>query len=375
MDIAWFTDTWLPNRDGVVTSLLSFMGEMEKRGHNIYIFAPGEGKEERTYYYKSFTFPPYPQYKFPTPLSLLSRRTSRIIKEIDADIIHSHSPGITGLHARIASIKTNTPMIFTFHTFIDDSVYLLFKNNFLQEKTKQFIYRWLRIYAAGCRCIVVPSPYVKRRLMKIIPEANFEIIPTGIDMERFEKGNGERIKERFPDKKIILHVGRVVKEKNIEVLIKAAPRIIKKLDAVFIIVGEGPHRKKLEKMVEKMQLSSHFIFTGFVNDDELLDYYKAADVFAFPSKYETQGLVAFEAMAAGVPVVASREKALPDFIKEGENGYLASADSDEEFAEKILMALEDKEIAERAKKFVRNYTVEKMAIKLEEVYVRYGNKM
>ena len=68
-------------------------------------------------------------------------------------------------------------------------------------------------------------------------------------------------------------------------------------------------------------------------------------------------------------------KALPDFIKEGENGYLASADSDEEFAEKILMALEDKEIAERAKKFVRNYTVEKMAIKLEEVYVRYGNKM
>lgn len=350
---------------------------MERRGHNIYIFAPGEsdGREGNVFYYKSRTFPPYPQYKFPTPLSLFSRRTVRAIKKMNVDIIHSHSPGITGLHGRIAANKAGIPLFFTFHTFIDDSVYLLFRSKSLQNATKQFIYRWLRIYTHPCRCIIVPSPYVKRRLAEIIPNARFEIIPTGIDLKRFEGGDGRKIKEKFPDKKIILHVGRVVREKNIELIIKAAPHILKKIDAVFVIVGEGPHKNALEKMVKEKHLSPHFIFTGFVDDRELMDYYKAADVFAFPSKYETQGLVALEAMAAGVPVVAAREKALPDFIRDGENGYLADADDEVEFAEKIMRATEERDVMARARKFVMDYSIERMAEKLEEVYEKYGDKM
>ncbi|HHO57059.1 MAG TPA: glycosyltransferase, partial [Thermoplasmatales archaeon] len=210
---------------------------------------------------------------------------------------------------------------------------------------------------------------------EMIPNARFEIVPTGIDLKRFEEGDGRKIKEKFPDKKIILHVGRVVREKNIELIIKAAPRILKKIDAVFIIVGEGPHKDTLEKMVKEKHLSPHFIFTGFVDDRELMDYYKAADVFAFPSKYETQGLVALEAMAAGVPVVAAREKALPDFIRDGENGYLADANDEMEFAEKVMRAMEERDVVARARKFVMDYSAERMAEKLEEVYEKYGDKM
>jgi len=375
MDIAWFTDTWVPNRDGVVTSLLSFKKVMEQEGHHIYIFAPGLRKKEEygVFYYRAFSFPPYPQYRFPTPLSIFSRRSISLVRKIGVDIIHSHSPGTMGLHARIASSKTKIPMVFTFHTFIDDSVYLLFKNEKLQNASRNFIYKWLRWYTKKCRCVIVPSYYVKKRLEKIIGEREFEVIPTGIDIEKFSRGNGTAMRKKYGNKKIILHVGRVVKEKNIELLIKAAPHILKKMDAIFIIVGEGPHRKNLEEMVRKMNLAPHFIFTGFVEENELLDYYRAADVFAFPSTYETQGLVALEAMAAGVPVVGARAKAIPDFIKDGENGYLTNPYDALEFAHKIMEAMGDKEIIKRAKKFVEEYAIEKMAERLKEVYEKYGN--
>jgi len=369
MEIAWFTDTWLPNRDGVVTSLLAFKKVLERKGHIIYIFAPGEKNEEREnlFLYKAKTFKPYPQYKFPSILSIFSPRTKRIIRKIQPDVIHSHTPGIMGIHAILASHAIDMPLFFTFHTFIDDSVYLLFKSGKLQNITKKFIYRWLRWYCGNCSCIIAPSNYAAKRLTGICKK-DVKILPTGIELERFEKADGKKIRERWQGKKIILHVGRIVKEKNIEILIEAAPYILSKIDAIFVITGDGPYKTTLQKMAKKKGLEEHFVFTGFVSDEELSSYYKAADVFAFPSTYETQGIVAFEAMAAGVPVVAARAKALPDFIKDGENGFLASPYDAKEFAEKIITAIENKEIARKARDFVKEYSIEKMADRLVKIY-------
>ena len=369
MEIAWFTDTWLPNRDGVVTSLLAFKKVLERKGHIIYIFAPGEKNEEREnlFLYKAKTFKPYPQYKFPSILSIFSPRTKRIIRKIQPDVIHSHTPGIMGIHAILASHAVDMPLFFTFHTFIDDSVYLLFKSEELQNLTKKFIYKWLRWYCSNCSCIIAPSNYAAKRLASICKK-DVKILPTGIELERFEKANGKKIRERWQGKKIILHVGRIVKEKNIELLIEAAPHVLSKIDAIFVITGDGPYKTTLQRMAKKKGLEEHFVFTGFVSDEELVSYYKAADVFAFPSTYETQGIVAFEAMAAGVPVVAARAKALPDFIKDGENGFLASPYDAKEFAEKIITAIENKEIARKARDFVKEYSIEKMADRLVKIY-------
>ena len=146
-----------------------------------------------------------------------------------------------------------------------------------------------------CCCIIAPSGYVIKRVEELCHK-EIALLPTGIDMKKFEQGNGEKIRKHYKNKKIILHVGRIVKEKNIDVLIDAAPEVLKKIDGVFIIVGEGPARKILEEKVKNKNLHEKFVFTGFVEDNELADYYKAGDVFAFPSTYETQGIVAFEAM-------------------------------------------------------------------------------
>ena len=370
MKIAWFTDTWLPARDGVVNSLLMFKKELEKRGHDIFIFAPGERNDEKgnIFYYKSRPLRAYKNYRVSSLPSLFSRRTIKIVNKIKPDVIHSHSPGIIGIHAVIASYKLKIPLFFTYHTFVDDSVYLFFRKERTQEIVRKLVYKWLRWYFRRCSCIIAPSKYTAKILNEKIMEREIKVLPTGIDIEKFSNGDGNEIKKRYDGKKIILHVGRVVKEKNLDLLIEAAPYILEKMEAVFIIVGEGPAKEELEEKVRRMKLQEYFVFTGFVKDEDLPNYYKAADVFVFPSVYETQGIVAFEAMAAGVPVAASTAKALPDFIKDGENGCLFNPYNARECAEKIVKVMENKEIVRKASEFVKEYSIERMTDKLLDIY-------
>ncbi|MBC7080648.1 MAG: glycosyltransferase [Thermoplasmatales archaeon] len=370
MKIAWFTDTWLPTRDGVVTSLLAFKKEIEKKGNEVYIFAPGKEncENDNVFYYKSRPFKKYENYRFVSFPSFFSKRTERIIEKIKPGIIHSHSPGFMGVHALIASYKKEIPLFFTYHTFIDDSAYLIIRDKNFQNFAKKLLYQWLRYYMKRCSCIIAPSNYTARYINEKIIEKNIEVIPTGIDLKRFEtKKNRSGIKKEDGNK-IILHVGRIVKEKNIDLIIESAPYILKKIDAIFLIVGEGPARKEYEEKVKEKGLQNSFIFTGFVDDEKLLHYYASSDVFVFPSIYETQGIVALEAMASGLPVVAARAKALPDFIRDGENGYLFDPQNVKEFAEKVIKAIEDKKIAERGMEYVKNFSIEKMAEKLVSLY-------
>jgi len=366
MEIAWFTDTWLPTRDGVVNSLLSFKEVIESKGNKVYIFAPGNKNElqDNIIYYKAKPYSKYPNYRITAISSLFSKRTLKIIKSIKPDIIHSHSPGIIGTNAVISSHFAKIPLVFTYHTFLQDSVY--FFSEGMQKFSKKLLEIWLKWYFRRCNVIIAPSKYVANQLEKY--NKKIEIIPTGIDIKKFEKGNGKRIKSKFEGKKLILHVGRIVKEKNIDLLIKAAPHIIDKIDAIFLIIGEGPAKIELEKMVKKMGLEKEFLFTGFIPDEELADYYRAADVFIFPSTYETQGIVVLEAMASGLPVVAARARAIPEFVFDGENGFLFSPGDEKELAEKILIGMDAKDVVKKARKFVEKYSIEKMGEKLIEFY-------
>lgn len=374
MKIAWFTDTWIPNKDGVVTSLLLFKGKLEEKGHDISIFAPSDHSycENNIYYYKSKKFPPYPNYRFPLLRSLLSNRTLRIIKKIKPDIIHSHSPGVLGLHAVRASNEYEIPLLFTYHTLIDDSVYLLTSNTKGQKLAKKGVELWLKWYCGKCVEIIAPSQYAAQRI-KQYTNTDISIIPTGIDIKQFKEGNTKNIKKKYENKKIILTVGRIVREKNIKLLLDAAPLILKEVDAVFIIVGEGPEKPNLEKYALKKNLKNNVVFTGYISDSDLRSYYKAADAFAFPSTYETQGIVAFEAMAAKVPVVAVKSKAIPDYIIDGKNGYLVHPSNEKELAEKLLNALKNKEIIKSGYEFVKQYSIENMADKLSNLYENYEN--
>ena len=375
MDIAWFTDTWLPTRDGVVTSLQSFKEGLEKRGHQIYLFVPGtenwHDPEESIFYYKGRVFKGYPNYRIPSLLSLLSKRTKRCIKEIQPDIIHSHGPAIMGIHAINAALGNTAPLLFTYHTMLEDSLHFLTTSPAGQAVAGRLLRIWLRWYFHRCQGIITPSHAAAEEINRYSKVA-IEVIPTGINLKRFLYADGALIRQRHGlHGPVILHVGRITKEKNLDLLVTAARRILKeKPEAVFVIVGEGPYTKAIQQHVEKQGLTEHFLFTGFVSDEELPSYYAAADVFAFPSTYETQGIVAIEAMATGLPVVAASARSLPELINDGETGFLFQPGNADALADAILKALKG-DVALEAKRTAMAFSQEQCTDRLLSYYKRF----
>ncbi len=375
MDIAWFTDTWLPTRDGVVTSLQSFKGELEERGHRVYLFAPGtenhDDLDENIFIYKGRTFRGYPSYRVPPIRSLLTRRTERHIARIQPDIIHSHGPAIMGVHAVKAARHSNAPLLFTYHTMLEDSLHFVTTMPLTQAIVGRLLPIWLRWYFHRCQGVIAPS---RAAAMEISRYSNvpIEVIPTGIDLQRFHQADGTRVRHRHDlAGAVVLHVGRIVQEKNLDLLVWAAPRILReKPDAMFVVVGTGPYAPAVQRHVEQKGLSDHFVFPGFVPDEELPGYYAAADVFAFPSTYETQGIVAIEAMVTGTAVVAAAARSLPELIRDGENGFLFQPGDMGALADRVIEAL-DADVEAAARRTAEEFSRERCTDHLVSYYERF----
>ncbi|MDD2655220.1 MAG: glycosyltransferase [Candidatus ainarchaeum sp.] len=372
MKIAYFTDTYLPNVDGVVTFLLAYRAELEKRGHEVYIFTPGskrdkaENKDKRVYYFTSASFKPYPDYR----ISLFPFLSAvKLAKEIKPDIIHSHGIATTGLAAIQCAQKLRVPAIASFHTMAPEATHYLTKNEGMQKFLEDVAWKYLKWYYASFEPVLAPSGYTAD-ILKAHGIGNVQVLPSGIDSKSFAKADGEAVRKRhgLGKKKVILHAGRMVMEKNLDLLIDEAQSIINKQpNARFMLVGKGPAEEHYKARVQAKGLGDYFIFTGFVDGKELPDYYAAADVFAFPSKFDTQGLVVLEAMASGTPAVVPTKSAAAELIEEGKTGYSFTEPVD--FREKVLLAMERKdEMGKAAREAARKYDKEIMVGKLEDLY-------
>jgi len=133
-----------------------------------------------------------------------------------------------------------------------------------------------------------------------------------------------RNKFNLPDKRTVLYLGRIDKDKSIEVLVRAIPDVLRKIDAHFVITGTGGELDNMKSLVLELEIDSAVTFIGFVehNSPDFVGLYKNASLFAIPSTIETQSLVTLEAMSAGLPIVAARAGALPELVHNGKNGYL-----------------------------------------------------
>jgi 1,2-diacylglycerol 3-alpha-glucosyltransferase len=379
MKIAMFTETWLPIKDGVVNSILSSKEELVKSGNEVYIFAPAEEEkddfEQGIFYYKAKPVKGYTSYKLALKPTPFYQRTAQLMKELDIELIHSHSPGPLGVRGVAASYRLDLPLVFTYHTYVPDVVRYLPLEEPSQLIIQPIMDHWIRWYLRRCDAIIIPT---KSRANELKEQAKLGdikqmfIVPTGINPSKFSKGDGERIRNALgvEDKRIILYVGRIVKEKNLNLLISAAPLVLKSIpDALFLLVGEGPVRNELQEKVKEKGLTNNFIFTGFVPEEELVDYYHSADAFVFPSTFETQGIVLLEAIASGLPVAAANTSPFPEIIKEGWNGFLFDPFDPKDCARSIGKALKNRElITKNAKETLKEFTTEKCTKKLLEVY-------
>ena len=335
MRIGLFTDTYPPYINGVSTSIAMLKKALEKKGHQVFVVAinPENGKYSYEENGKVIRIPgiPIPIYDY----RLSGIYPVRIIKKIrkwNLDVIHSHTEFGVGTFARIIAKQFNIPLVHTYHTMYEDYVHYITKGYF-DGASKKIVEYLTKFYCDKTTTeLIVPTKktydFFKE---KYHVDRNIYIVPTGIEIERFYK---EKHKEKDTEylrkelgikksDKVILFVGRLGKEKSVDVLIDGHASIVKKHpNAKLLIIGDGPDMEHFRKLVSKHKLDDKVLLIGKVPWEVIPKYYQLADIFATASRTETQGLTVIEAMAASIPVVAADDESFKNIIIDDLNGYL-----------------------------------------------------
>ncbi len=378
LNIAFYTDSFFPAVDGVVTSIKNTTRELEKRGHNVYIFAASnrDGKKavevsgmnkSKVFLTYGIKFRKYPQYHIPIYPAMPTLR----FNSLKIDLIHAHTPFFMGLSAIAMAKSSRLPIVGTFHTLLTDNKVLNeYTDLILKELAKKYAWSYLRFFYNRCDSVIAPSRSIMQLLQSKGVKKEINIVPNGIDLNRFNrKVDGSKVRERLigssPYKNIVMYIGRASREKRLEVMLKAA-RIARK-DLLFVIGGTGPARAYYEAMARRYKLNN-VKFVGFVNDEELPEYYAAADVFCIPSTFETQGIVSLEAMACGTPVVGADRLALHELIENGKNGEKFAPGNYIECEEKIEKVINNISSYKDVVKTAKLYSIEKTTDKLVDIY-------
>jgi len=376
LKIAMFTDSYYPTVDGAVVSLTTTSRELKKRGHEIVVFAPAPiGSREaldlpdRVVWLPAKPFRKYEGYR----MAIYPGNTFDEIRKEKPDVIHSHGIGFAGIQALLASRKTGIPNILTYHTMFNDAAPYYSPVPLPQDIIDRLVWYYHRNYLRRPAAVITPTDAIRREMVRhgIVPK-KWEVLPTGVDCNRFNmslNGDGVRDSLGIGDRKMILSVGRVAKEKNIRLLLSAFSLLMERNgNSVFVIAGSGPALGEHKDFALNLGLGENVIFTGFVPDDELPGYYAACDAFVIASKFETQGLVALEAMACGKPVAGINFRAIPELITHRENGFLFE-DDPSSCAEALESAIvSGKELSREARRTAETYSLEKCTSRLIEIY-------
>ncbi len=318
------TNTYTPIVGGVERSINSFSGVLKKKGHEVIIVAPSfenmpENEEGviRVAAIEKFNHTDF-SVNLPVPGLL-----DKLVKRFKPDIVHSHHPFAMGDIALRLSGQYSIPLIFTYHTMYEHYIHYLPVHN---QLIRRFVTELSAGYANLVNRVIVPSRSVKDVLHGRGVHVPIEVIPTGIDIRKFKKGNRNNIRQKLHIDKnafVIGHVGRLAEEKNLEYLARGISILLKKeKDSHFMVVGEGELKKKMKRVFIQSGVDGRVHFTGILEKQDLVDSYHAMDIFAFTSRSETQGVVLAEAMACGTPVVAIDAQGVRDIVKDRVNGRL-----------------------------------------------------
>jgi len=371
-----FTETWLPNRDGVVTSLVTFRKGLEKLGHEVFIFAAGstemrdQNTDDRVRIYTGPTWTPYPDYR----IALQPGPTNKRLGRLGIEVIHSHGTAFMGIKAVRCARFQDLPFVLTFHTRVEDATGYVTEHPAREAVLKSLIWSWHRWYFNRCDGIVTPTRTVQRDLLREVPDyiRRVFVVPTGIDVERFSSANGKAMREKFEldHARLVLSVGRIAWEKNIGTLIEAAALLEKRGEEVtFALAGRGPALDHFRSEVKRRGLEDRVRFLGFVPDDDLPALYHAADAFLMTSTFETQGIALLEAMAAGLPVAAADSGGPTEFVRDRENGFLFEGRNPEACAQAVLDALNaPTQLRQRGRETAKEYTNENQTKALVNAY-------
>jgi 1,2-diacylglycerol 3-alpha-glucosyltransferase len=374
MKIAMFTNTYLPHVGGVARSVNTLEEACRRQGHEVKVIAPQfDGAEESPDVLRVPAIQHFNGSDFcvRVPLPNVIRD---FVEDFGPDIIHSHHPFLLGDAALRESWKMQAPIVFTHHTLYERYTHYVPLDS---PALKRMAIQLATEYCNLCDRVIAPSESIAKLLRDREVRVPVSTIPTGIDTAAFASGDGAAFRKQagIPEHaRVIGHVGRLAKEKNLVFLAEAvAPRLKADSEAVFLLVGDGDAREEITKILVGAAGPERVFAVGKKSGKDLTGAYAAMDWFVFASQTETQGIVLAEAMAAGNPVVALDGPGVREILKNGENGLLLPGHAGAaEYGAALGRLMTDEGLsrryAENARRIAEEYETDRCANRMIECY-------
>lgn len=314
MRIALFTETFLPKVDGIVTRLKHTVEQLQRLGDQVLVFSPDGGLTEyqgaQIHGVSGMAFPLYPELKLALPRPSIGEA----LENFGPDLVHVVNPAVLGLAGIYYAKTLNIPLVASYHTHLPK-----YLEHYGLGMLEGVMWELIKAMHNQARLNLATSTAMQQELTEHGVE-RVEVWQRGVDTDLFRPelaspAMRDRLSQGHPEAPLLLYIGRLSAEKEID---RIKPVLESMPGARLALVGDGPYREELENHFEGT--NTHFV--GYLAGEELASAYASADVFVFPSRTETLGLVLLEAMAAGCPVVAANSGGIPDIVTPGENGFL-----------------------------------------------------
>ncbi|MDZ7664655.1 MAG: glycosyltransferase [Desulfotignum sp.] len=377
--VMFFTNNFFPFISGVTISIERLLRGLKAQGHEVKVIAPrydqnGEPRDDTLRVRTLFAFGSRREFRL---ANIFQPGIGKLFNQYKPDIVHLHHPFWLGSRGLRLARRHKVPAVYTYHTRLEMYAHYvplpgrIFRNFLSHELILHFCSR--------CDGVIVPTFSTEEYLRLIGVKSPIFVQPTGIDFQRFNHRDQDRIanlKRQYhiaDNDKVLVSVSRLGKEKNVAFLVDAMHQLQDRTQrrVRLFLVGEGDERPALEEKIAALDLQDSVTLVGAVSPDEIPSYYQMADVFVFASKSETQGMVILEAMAAGLPVVAVRSSGTDDVIQEGKTGF-KTFDRVDAWVERLVYLIENDEVrakfSEQAVAFAGQHDIEAFAANINRFY-------
>lgn len=384
MRIILVTDTYTNYANGCGYFTYRLAQKLKERGHKVAIITPSRSiknsieDESGVARYGVSSLPAFFQEKFRfSPRFLIKRKIRQIVKNFEPDIIHLQNHYLIGREIANIAFESGIPIIGTNHFMPENLLFYLHLPSKMEIFAKTFAWKHFSSLYKKLDFVTAPTKSAADILKKIGFTKEVLPISNGIDLEVFspsKKNNKIKIKYGIPlDKKIVLYVGRLDKDKELETVVRAIP-FIKESGFHFVFVGIGKERLALEKLALELGVLKFITFTGFIPDDELPQIYSSADIFVMAGLVELQSIATMEAMASGLSVIAADALALPELAHHNENGFLFPSRDSKNLAMYLDTLLSNqslrKKMGEKSLEIIKKHDIEMVVNSFEDIYIK-----
>ncbi|MCK9186433.1 glycosyltransferase [Candidatus Gracilibacteria bacterium] len=385
MKIIIVNDTYHPHVNGCSVFSQRFVHYLKERGHDITVIGPAlefkNSKREvngvKVYGVKTSSLFFKNDWGFRYAIPWFNKKYIRqIFDEVKPDLLHTQSHFPISRNVIDVAIEKNIPLMGTNHFMAENLVHYLPGPEIFRKWLQEWLYKDFAKIFNKLQKITTPTATAAKLIQKRIKQP-VQVISNGIDLKIFNQNleKKEELNEKYNIPKNtpnLYYVGRLDKEKNLDMVIKSAAIAMQKVPFHLTLTGHGDEKENLKKLAKDLEISDHVTFTGFVSNEDLPYLYKLADCFVMAGTAELQSLVTMEAMATGLPVLGVNAMAIPELVHNGENGFLFEFGEVEDLADKMVKIFQNekmrKEMSEKSLSIIEKHDIEKTLDEFEEIY-------